>query len=236
MNIPKSLTPSPVVEATVEIRFQSKFPPDAVIGIVYGIYGNLELEGLPILQIPAEIRKQDPNLKYKPTHKFMLGAYTVQIGGDVILLSSPIDYPGWDIYKSVLKELLEKLKSINLIQQIDYISLRYLSFFKDCNIFDHIKMNISFNQRKINYLGSALKTEIQDESYINVLQIVNNIHLKNYKTDSDGSLIDIVCVVPKDSLQIEKIGTIIDTAHSKEKNLFFSLVDEEYLQQFNPQY
>lgn len=236
MRIPKSLTPSPVVEATVEIRFQSKFPPDAVIGIVYNIYQNLKLEGLPILQIPAEIRRQDPNLKYKPTHKFMLGKYTVQIGGDVVLLSSPIDYPGWDKYKNVLEELLEKLKGINLIQQINYISLKYLSFFKDCNIFDHIKMNISFNQGKINYAGTAIKTELRSENYVNVLQIVNNIHLKNYKTDANGSLIDIVCVAPKDSLQIEKIGTIIDTAHNKEKELFFSLVDEDYLQQFNPEY
>lgn len=236
MNIPKSLTPSPVVEATVEIRFQSKFPPDAVIGIVYSIYQDVKLEGLPILQIPAEIRRQDSNLKYKPTHKFMLREYTVQIGGDVILLSSPIDYPGWENYKNVLRELLEKLKSINLIQHIEYISLKYLSFFQDCNIFDHIKMNISFDQAKINYPGTALKTELQNEDYINVLQIMNNVHLKNYKTDADGSLIDIVCVAPRNNLQIEKIGVIIDTAHNKEKELFFSLIDENYLQQFNPQY
>lgn len=236
MSIPKSLTPSPVVEATVEIRFQSKFPPDVIIGIVYSIYQNLKLESLPILQIPVEIRRQDPNFKYKPTHKFMLGEYTVQIGGDVILLASPINYPGWSDYKSVLENLLQKLESIELIQQIDYISLKYLSFFENCNIFDHIKINISFNQGKINNLGTALKTEIKNEDYINVLQVMNNVHLKNYKTDADGSLIDIVCVVPKNSLQIEKIGTVIDTAHNKEKELFFSLVDENYLKQFNPEY
>ena len=72
MKLPKTILPCPIVESTLEIRFQTNLPPDTMVGFVYSLFqskdSEVQLTALPISQIPAEIRRQDPNLKYKKLH------------------------------------------------------------------------------------------------------------------------------------------------------------------------
>ena len=68
MQIPKKITPCPILEAIVEIRFEPEEPDDAIFGIIYNQFKKSfpEIEKLPILQIPDQFRSKDPNLIYKP--------------------------------------------------------------------------------------------------------------------------------------------------------------------------
>jgi uncharacterized protein (TIGR04255 family) len=68
IQLPKKISPCPITEAIVELRFESDIPNDAVFGIVYQDFKTdyPVLEDLPILQLPESIRKQDKALHYKP--------------------------------------------------------------------------------------------------------------------------------------------------------------------------
>ena len=35
MKLPKTILPCPIVESTLEIRFQTNLPPDTMVGFVY---------------------------------------------------------------------------------------------------------------------------------------------------------------------------------------------------------
>ncbi|MDR1756384.1 MAG: TIGR04255 family protein, partial [Culturomica sp.] len=106
MNLPTQITPCPIIESNIEIRFSSPLPGDAIIGIIYSVlqpfYTNCILEPLPILQIPAEIRRQDPNLKDKPTHVIKTTDFNANIGSSVLIIGIPGEYPGWDHMKNVV--------------------------------------------------------------------------------------------------------------------------------------
>lgn len=238
-NLPKSIAPCPIVEATLEIRYESKYPTDAIIGVVYNVFSSegVKLENLPILQIPEEIRKKDPNLQYKPTHRMTNGVYNIQIGGNVILLTAPLNYPGWIIFNATIESFVEKMKSINVIEKINFVGLRYLDFFK-CNIFDNIKLQISLDDSTINYPSTAFKSQIKGDGCLNVLQILNDVHVKNVFRDDDGSLIEITSVSDCNGIDVN-LSNVVETVnalHIEGKKLFFSLLKDEFLEQFTPKY
>jgi len=71
MKLPLKISPCPIVEALLEIRFTTVIHPDAVFGLFYNALKSdfPKVDNLPILQIPDALRATDPNLKYKPLYK-----------------------------------------------------------------------------------------------------------------------------------------------------------------------
>jgi len=64
MSIPKKITPCPIIDSTIELRFQTSVEPGAVFGIVYNAFKKEypNVEKMPILNVPEQIRLVDPNL------------------------------------------------------------------------------------------------------------------------------------------------------------------------------
>lgn len=71
MDLPKTIDPCPIVDALLEIRFQTLTHPNAVFGLIYNELQKdfPKVENLPILQLPDAIRASDPNFKFKPQYK-----------------------------------------------------------------------------------------------------------------------------------------------------------------------
>ena len=245
MELPFKITPCPIVESSLEFRFKSSLPADAIIGVLYTGFSNkgssCDLSTLPIAQIPFEIRKQDPNLAYKPTHKLHLNHNNCDalIGSNVIILTIPGEYVGWNDFFRAISEFLETLKKIPFIQTIEYVGLRYLNFFP-FNIFEKINLKIDFKNLNTN-AGTVLRTEFNFEDYSAVLQITTGVHLQNIlkKIDADGSLIDITTVLVGKNIAgitLDNITDKIQLIHQGEKELFFSLLTEKYLNELKPKY
>lgn len=74
---------NPIVEASVDMRCNYNMPSEAIVGIIYSIlvknnFSNLQVQTLPIFEIPEPIRNSDPNLKNSPTHKISTGNPPIQ--------------------------------------------------------------------------------------------------------------------------------------------------------------
>ncbi len=236
--LPIKISPCPIIEANIEIRFTPNFPPDAVIGILYSQLSTTfqcKLDQRPIMQLPAEIRAKDPKLKYQPTHTIHMRDFLVHIGPYVAVIQLPNkDYPGWIRFREVINDIVSLLRDINLINQIEFIGLKYLNFF-DFDIFDRINLIINGLPQKGKC--TVFRTELHNDKFTNVLQVSNGIHVKNQRIDSDGSLIDITTfVLAQQGLNINNIMTHIDAARKGEKELFFSLLKQEYLDKLSPEY
>ena len=69
------------------------------------------------------------------------------------------------------------------------------------------------------------------------LIMANNAELKLQSTEktAKGSLIDID-VVLENPIGTEEISDIVEQAHNEEKELFFSLLDPNFLKTLNPEY
>ena len=204
-----------------------------VLGIMYNsltkAFGKLSVEGLSILNLPEHIRENDANLKNKPTHRINCSQGIISVGPHIISISFLPPYKGWEEYLVFIKQIIVIINELGIIGNIHLLNLRYLNFFKS-NIYDSINLNISLGSKKISYPSSIFKTEIPiNENRGNVLQITNNVHVKNEKMnlDDDGSLIDIVVV--NKNVTLDNLINCVVCSHQEAKNLFFSLLSRELL-------
>ncbi len=238
--LPVIIDPCPIEEAIFEIRYSSKIPNEARFGMLYGAIGSFfenEPIPLPILQLPEAIRSQDPNLKYKAHHQFSKGSHIFNVGPDVLTFSTLHPYSGWKDWSSFFYKLLKKILETNVVGQVERIGLRYVNRF-DYNIFAKIQCEVKIINKKLTCESTNLRTEIIDEGFVKLLQIGNSITMIKDKKQIECSVIDIdVLYDIKDSKKfLNNYQELIEKAHVKEKELFFSLLNEPFLAEFNPKY
>lgn len=237
--LPIKISPCPIIESKIEIRFTPNFPPDAVVGVAYNLLsqnGVCTLIQLPIMQLPADIRSKDPQFKYQPTHTITNQDIFVHVGPNVAIIQIPsLDYPGWQVFREKINGIVSTLCTSNLIREIGYIGLRYINFFPNINIFDKIKLRIEGLAQKGR--STIFRTELDNKNFTNVLQISDGVHVKNTRQDCDGSLIDITTVtLPQHGLTLDNSMSHIDKIRAGEKELFFSLLKQDFLDSLSPEY
>jgi uncharacterized protein (TIGR04255 family) len=237
--LPKKISPCPIVEAIVELRFSSEVLPDAVFGIIYQAFKDEfseKVENLPILQLPQPIRSMDPALKYQPYYKLIGGNLILQVGPRVTSLSNVKDYIGWETFSPRIKETFSKLEKLKIIKSVEKLGIRYINFFK-LDILDNINLRIVMNDEPLKALQTTLKTEIQEDSFVNILQIANKAKATIQNKAITGSVIDIDTVSTDiGETFFERMENLLEKGHNIEKKLFFSLLKKEFLSTLNPEY
>lgn len=232
--LPKSIEKCPIVDSLVEIRFKSNINHNAIFGIIYNSLRSdfQKVENLPILQIPEAIRTTDPNLKHKPLYRISNDEYVVQIGVDLLAIGAYPKYVGWDKFSKTIFDILDRVEKLNIIGEVDRLAIRYINFFEE-NIFKNIKLEISLTGSSIVNQKSVFRTEINHGNINSVLQISNEAQSNN----QFGSIIDIDCSRTI-GLQnfFEKKEELINEIHLIEKDLFFNLISDDYLDKLIPNY
>lgn len=234
MKLPKTINPCPILDALFEIRFTSKTHPSAIFGMIYNVLQNdfPRVENLPILQLPEAVRATDPNFRFKPHYRISNDKFVTQIGSDVITIGSFPVYAGWDVFSRQIFSILDRIEKIGIIDSVIRIGIRYINFFEN-DIFKDIDLRICIGDNDIAYKNTIIRTEIEQESFKSSLQVANNVNHNNKM----GSIIDIDTYTEsnlKDFFASKEV--LISGGHSKEKELFFSLLKEEFLKTLNPSY
>lgn len=239
MDIPTKITPCPIVEAIVELRFHAELPDEAVFGVIYNSFHNEvgEIEKLPILQLPESIRSTDPNLIYKPHYRLRAGEYTVQIGPKVFSLTNINEYVGWDTFSTVIGDRFQKLFNLGILKSIERFGLRYINLFSDINIYKESTLKIHLGKKNQHRNGINLTMAMPTGDFLSKLIMVNNAELKlqSKKKTVKGSLIDID-VALENTIDTKEVTEIVEQAHNEEKKLFFSLLNPNFLKSLNPEY
>ncbi len=235
MKLPKKISPCPIEEAIIEVRFEPTSPSEAVFGIIYSYLKERysDVESLPILDLPEKIRKREKNLKYKPHHKLTYQNYILQIGPRVLALSVKKEYPGWNTFYNNVNWVLDKVKESEIIGRIERNSLRYINLF-DSDIFKNIDLKIILNKEAFQTDETFFKTQIRKKETRIILQIANNASFGDKKNISMID-IDVISDNPGQySMQSNK--EILDKLHLQEKKVFFPLLSENFLKSLNPIY
>lgn len=238
MKIPKKITPCPITEAIVEIRFDSEAPPDAVFGIVYTALKDTypKNEKLPILQLPEILRNKDPNLIFKPYHKLTNENFIIQVGPKVLSISNINTYVGWDEFFGKIQDCLSKVQSLDIVSKVFRIGIRYINFF-DFDIYDRVDLQLLLKGTQFKTSQLVLRAEIPSGDFLSILQIVNNAEVQIGGVSKKGSLIDIDVILQKDFEGFSKdMEGIVQNGHIEEKKLFFTLLKDEYIETLNPEY
>jgi len=237
--LPNKIEKCPVIDTAVEIRFTSKLFSNAVFGMIYNEFQkdyNPQVEKLPILQIPEQLREIDPNFKFKPHYKLKSDKFAVQIGPEVIAISSSIPYVGWNDFSEHIFSFYERLFKLDVIFQVIRLGVRYVNFFES-DIYSSINLSLKIGESAHPCNNTLIRTEIVNEDFSNLIHIANNVTQENNGTSRVGSIIDIDTFRNySDSLFMDDYKHQVDLAHNSEKELFFSLLNNDFLNSLIPIY
>lgn len=234
MRLPKAITPCPIVEALVEIRFTTKIHPSAIFGMIYNVLqvDFPKVESLPILQLPEVVRANDPNFKFKPHYRVSSQSFVTQIGPDVLTISSSPDYSGWGDFSKQIFSILNRVEKIGIVDSVTRFGIRYINFFNN-DIFNDIDLKITIGKDDIAYNNTIIRTEIEQVPYSSTLQVANNANHNGRL----GSIIDIDTHTESNLVDFFKNKeSLIAGAHAKEKELFYSMLKDSFLETLNPIY
>jgi len=190
------------------------------------------VENLPILQIPEQLRSMDSNFRFKPHFKIKNDHFSIQIGPDVISIASFPDYSGWTNFSESIFGVLNKLKSSGVVKEVLRLGIRYINFF-ETDVFSKLKINISIDNNPIEYRNTVFKSDFLRGDFTSTIQVANNVNFN----DKFGSVIDIDTSLTSQLEDFfEKKEILINEGHVIEKELFFSLIKESFLNSLNPEY
>jgi len=238
MSIPKKITPCPIVDCTIELRFRTSVEPGAVFGIVYSAFKNEypNVDKMPILNVPEQIRLVDPNMVYQAWYRLRNGGFVLAIGPRRVGLGKTGEYPGWSLFSNHLYRVVETLRGLGIADEIERVGLRYINFF-DFDIFDKIKLVVSINDISVTSNQTLVRVAIPGRRYKSQMHVINQASVIVEGTNRTGSIIDIDTFLETDLKDFFQNSTsIIEEGHSEEKEVFFSLPKKEFLQTLNPEY
>lgn len=237
--LPKSIEKCPIIDALIEIRFDTDINPNAVFGLFYGAlmkdYSG-RVENLPILQVPEAVRASDPSLRYKPLYRIISEDVFIQIGPEVLSISSRIPYKGWDCFQSHVVKIIDLIKTAGVIKKVSRIGHRYINFF-ELNILDKITMKFKMTEG-YDFQNIQISTQVSDNGFNNTVMFSNSAIMNvNTPDKKEGSIIDIDTFKEYENNHfLENVSVEIENAHKTEKTLFFSLLNEDFIDSLNPQY
>ena len=242
--IPKKISPCPIVQAGLELRFEPKagLPYEAVSGMLFNHIEGMfpKMEPLPIMELPAIIRTQDRELKFKPHYILSKDNFNLKIGPCCFFVSCETKYVGWSKYFELVKDVFNRLNNSRFLESKKRIGLCYISFFKDINIFEKIDVNLSIAKNCFLKKKNTLESQFDEDEFLCGLKLSNDVTLIGKRSQDvsvqnkeQGSIVEINIIKEKDLENFEKI---VADAHNIEKKIFFSILKQEFLDEYNPQY
>lgn len=239
MKLPLRISPCPIIDSVIEVRFETSIPDDAIFGMFFGQVKNdfPKFDKLPVAQLPDEVKLNDPNLKFSPYFQAQSEGFILRFGPRVMSLSNPGDYVGWEKYFSRFKKLFTGFNRLEVEKRFCRVGVRYIDHFK-YDIFPKTRMKISLEDKELAEIPKTFSCQLTENGISSNLQIANNIALViENKVASGGSIIDIDSFMetPMDFTS-EQILETVEICHQIDKQHFFLLLKEDFLAQLCPEY
>jgi uncharacterized protein (TIGR04255 family) len=233
IKIPKKITPDPIIDSVIELRFQTIFKKEEIISRFY----NRLNSDFPFFR---EQQQQILIGTFKPEYLTKISIqnkdFTVSFGSNVVVFGNAGGYKGWSLFSKMIYQYTEVLVKEGLIGKIDRIGIRYVNFFKDVLLLSsntNLKINFGNKQDYSENKNTQIRTELSKGKFgFNLVMADNVAH-----NSSLGSILDIDAYVDKIEAPFsEKIIQLIEEAHVEEKQLFYGLLKPEFIEKFKPEY
>jgi uncharacterized protein (TIGR04255 family) len=121
--------------------------------------------------------------------------------------------------------------------QINKVSLRYINFFEDKNIFNNLNFAMIMNNKPVESSVTNVTLELRAGNIINTLRIGTPAKIQFQQVTKGGSVLDISTFFNDKSLDFfRSMDSVLNQMHMAEKSLFFELLSDEFLATLKPEY
>jgi uncharacterized protein (TIGR04255 family) len=237
---PIKLKKDGIVEALFEVRFATPAIPEMVVGQLVGdiaaMAPQMALERTPLADLPAPMRRADPNLAYQATLQLRSadGLRIGRVGDNVVSWHMLAPYAGWAVFRPEIEQLVERVKrSINDLS-IVRAGFRYLNFL---NATDHLVGGIKDLTLDVTIKGKVIDYPINVNYHRDFRdhRITTKIATPEFiqPRPPDVSLYIDVDVHTEDrpSPHVDELLPWVDRAHDLLKDEFFTLIKPEILKE-----
>ena len=238
MNLPISIEPNPLISTAVELRFNSNLTSDQVLQTFYPKL-IASLPNFTSNDIPGVLKEQ-PEFSSSADYTFANDKFSVSVGKSVVSFQNLNGYHFWKSYFSFIKDKLLELNSLNIVQEITRIGLRYISILDGTKNFEDA-LNINFSlpeQIGFRSTGKHHRVQFQKDNITIFIQLWEGAKATRLDKKLEGLYVDAdVAIIDKLPQKIgDELFSNIDKIHSIEKEVFYSLLKPEFLKTLNPKY
>lgn len=238
-SLPKKIEKDTIIDSIVELRFDTSLPKSVIFGIIYNeIKDEFPIfEEMPLASLPESVRNNDPTLAFQALYRVKNDSFVVQIGTNMIAMSSFPKYLGWEAFTEKCRKLLEVVYKLNVISQVRRIGIRYINRF-DGDISGNTNVNLSVPIPSASVGASNLIFHVNYPEALFTSVVQYRLELFNFGSlDKLTTVIDIDTSTEKlESSDYEYIWSKIEEGHNTEKRIFFDLLKEEYVKSLGPIY
>lgn len=236
--LPSRITPCPILEAVMEIRFVTGEDWALLPGLLYTQIKERypRSEKLPISNMPEEFFRNDPALTYSPRMRFIGEGFVIQFGPRVVSLLTMGDYPGWERIQDELTWLLERLKPAGIIHEGERLGMRYIDFFEG-DIFSNLVLDIRSNEQSVSGVEMNFATVFRRGDLTARLILNNGAMVTRGNEIASGSILDLDVWLEASGFDVFGDAALrFGEAHRCNKEIFFGLLKTDFLDSLAPIY
>jgi len=226
---------SPIIDSIVEVRYDSTLPIQALVGILFQEFGSHfeRIDDLPILQLPIEVRMNDPELKKQPQYRLVGQEFVVSVGEGLIAISAAIDratryYQGWEIFGGFAFKILDFLSKNGSVTTYSKIDVRYINYFEKEGITEKVNLDIKVAGKSVSQ-NLTVFFEDQAGDYLTKVQMASKANVQGLFVALAGTVVDIGATYEKPESNIGKVKEHINKLHDTVEIKFFEIVKTEFI-------
>lgn len=231
--VPKKIENDGLVNAVVYLKFQTNYN-EGFIDSKLNEYLNATEDGWQKIDAPnaGKVIGGIP----VPVRFFANQKYKIQLTDSELAFNFVNRYTGWDEYKSLIEKICVLFKDDI---EIDNIRVNYVSVFSNIRIFDFLDGTIVLNSLP-QFYGTQynFKCQVQNEKKYEataILSLTNEEPIPNSYTGGKQDTQSIVNITVF-GIPTEDRMDFLDFLHETEKDLFYRIVNQEFVDSHNPTY
>jgi uncharacterized protein (TIGR04255 family) len=247
MSLPKKLNPDNLKDTLVEIRYAQGIPQELMLGFASSILVPLDYQYLPVpnqnINIALNNNQQIAfGLGSNSGGFFIKDNIRIQFVANQIIFNCLADrYAGWEKYFQTISYITSVLFDKGAIRDFDRVSIRYISEFKNIDIYQGIKGTIDISNAGLKLDNSILRLVDESENLKTYVTLTNKARRISVSPQGqkiiEASLVDINIYEnfnPVSDLNILK--NKLNQIHTKQKEVFFGLINNDFLDKLNLEY
>lgn len=247
MQLPKKINPDNLIETIVEIRMNPKCPPELWAGMISANIQTLGYKYVPSPQLSVRLDKNGKMAvslekgKENTTYGVFIKEHIrfVMQGDSLSFNCNMGHYVGWNVYQKEIGNVIKALQNCGIAQDFNRVQIRYISEYRDIDIIDYIKGTINIGGDAVGLFRSQeIKLNRTDGNMKVFVSIINKAKRKSVNGEEhESSLFDVnIYENFKESSSVEFIIGALNRIHKIEKETFFGLLTDKFIESLNPEY
>ena len=240
MKIPKKITPDRIKDAIVEIRYTSKLPFEVIPGYIFqALDDSYRYMVRPSANFPPELSGAPIQLG---SHLFHKDEIKIVLKPGSFVFNCLNSYVSWSKYLPEIDNFLKQIESSGVVEKFNRVGLRYVSIYENMDILPVLNFSFQIKLEEFSPKNMHFNSEFAYKGNTVILNIANQepqptASQKPNRLPSLSAIdIDVIKNITVDSKDRNTLVNELETIHNIEKEIYFSLMTEEFISTLKPEY